>query len=60
VSTLSVARVLAIHRSDYESIADRFQDSARAVLENLLRYTQQVGGSPTALWRLALKQLPSR
>lgn len=46
VSTLSVARVLAIHRSDYESIADRFQDSARAVLENLLRYTQQARGEP--------------
>ncbi|KAL4435944.1 hypothetical protein ABPG77_000706 [Micractinium sp. CCAP 211/92] len=42
VSSLGVVRVLAVHRSDYESIAERFQDSARAVLENLLRYTQQV------------------
>ncbi|KAL4458838.1 hypothetical protein ABPG75_013703 [Micractinium tetrahymenae] len=42
VSSLGVVRVLAIHRSAYESIAERFQDSARAVLENLLRYTQQV------------------
>jgi hypothetical protein len=43
VSTLDVVRVLAIHRTQYESIAERFQDSARAVLENLLHYTQQVG-----------------
>lgn len=42
VSTLDVVRVLAIHRTQYESIAERFQDSARAVLENLLHYTQQV------------------
>lgn len=39
---MGVVRVLAVHRSEYESIAERFQDSARAVLENLLRYTQQV------------------
>lgn len=41
VCTLDVVRVLAIHRSDYESIAERFQDSSRAVLENLLHYAQQ-------------------
>ncbi len=45
VSSLGVVRVLAVHRSDYESIAERFQDSARAVLENLLRYTQQAGAA---------------
>lgn len=41
VCSLGVVRVLAIHRSDYEPIAERFQDSARAVLENVLRFSQQ-------------------
>lgn len=45
MSSLGVVRVLAVNRGDYESIAERFQDSARAVLENLLRYTQQVCGA---------------
>jgi hypothetical protein len=42
VSRLSVVRVLAISRSEYEVIAEKFQDSSRAVLENLLRLTRQV------------------
>ena len=52
VSSLSVVRVLAISRSEYEVIAEKFQDSSRAVLENLLRLTRQV--RQPAGWWLAL------
>ncbi|PSC76146.1 potassium NKT2 [Micractinium conductrix] len=44
VLSLGVVRVLAVHRSEYESIADRFKDSARAVLENLARHADEVTG----------------
>lgn len=43
VSSLEVVRVLGIHRSDWESIAERFRDSARAVLSNLLSFAEEVG-----------------
>ena len=43
VRTTTVARVLAVGRSDYATIAERFPDSARAVLHNLQALAEEVG-----------------
>ena len=42
VLTQSVVHVLAIQRTDYQGVAERFKDSARAVLRNLQRMAEDV------------------
>lgn len=41
--TLSIVRVLCVARPAYASIAEVFQDSAREVLQALLRKAEEVG-----------------